>query len=204
MKNVLLTLLIGCFILAIWIFFDQESQPMKGSQIENVTQQSEAPNQKKQVRDTVRVAKKTKSLSQPVSQSIKTHKTVLKTVVEEVEESPIEALERPDEMVYPSTREGINDVMVQFLPNISDCYNQALEVHPDMGGRLLVSFRIEKPRNGDLEQDLARISEVEILDSDIDHEHFENCIMDNIDAFWFDPPKGDHIDVQLPFVFSSE
>ena len=51
---------------------------------------------------------------------------------------------------------------------------------------------------------MARISEVEILDSDIDHEHFENCIMANIDEFWFDPPQGEHIDVQYPFVFSSE
>ena len=104
-------------------------------------------------------------------------------------------------MVYPPTREGINYVMVHFLPNIADCYNQALESNPSMGGRLMASFRIENPKEEESEQDLACILEVEILDSDIDHDHFENCIMDDFDKFWFEPPQGEYIEVQYPCRF---
>ena len=199
MKNVFIVLLIGCLILMMWSYPDQEQQSTNVSKKENTTQNDQMPRQKSLSKDVVQVEKKSKEISRSVSKSIRPHKRVL-----EEEEGVIVPLERPDDMVYPPTREGINDVMVQFLPNIADCYNQALESNPDMGGRLMASFRIEKPKEEESEQDLARISEVEILDSDIDHEHFENCIMDNIDEFWFEPPPGEHIDVQYPFVFSTK
>ena len=110
-------------------------------------------------------------------------------------------VERPDEMVYSTDPEGIDGAMKVFLPNIRNCYQVALNHEPELKGRVTFSFQISE--NDDPENlDIAKISNVEIFDTEVDSGEMENCIMDNIDELWFEPHQGDPIHVRYPFVFS--
>ena len=110
--------------------------------------------------------------------------------------------ERPDQMVYPVSKEGIDDAMRVFLPSIRKCYQDALKQNPEIKGKILAAFTIEKNAEGSENSDIAKISDVEILESELEHEDFENCMMDNLDQLWFDPPQNGPTNVQYPFLFS--
>lgn len=197
MKKIRVVFSVGCIVLMAWIFSGRQQQATSSLQEvknRNITQPAEPLHQHIEY---PRKKSEGRSLFVP---NVRNRNTI---VGSDDDEAPIEYLEPPNDMVYPPTTEGIRDVSVLFRPNIVDCYNQALNANPNMGGRLIASFRIEKPEEGDFDQDLARIADVEILDSDVDHEHLENCIMDNVDNFWFDPPYEEYVDVRLPFVFVS-
>ena len=109
-------------------------------------------------------------------------------------------VERPDDMVYDTTREGIDDAMKAFLPNIRRCYQVARKSNPEMEGRITFAFQISENDDPD-NMDIAKVSEVEIFDAEVDSEEMENCIMDNLDELWFDPPEGDPVQVRYPFMF---
>ena len=109
--------------------------------------------------------------------------------------------ERPNEIVYSTSKEGIESAMKIFLPNMRKCYDQVRAEYPDIEGRIVLSFQISK--NDDPENiDIAKIEEVEILETELDYEEMDNCVMDTIDNLWFEPPEDGKIFVRYPFVFS--
>ena len=124
--------------------------------------------------------------------------------VESSEEERSEILEddRPDQMVYAVDREGIDAAMRAFMPKIRECYSQARIENPEIEGRIVAAFTIEENTDDPENSDIAKISEVEILESELEHEDFENCIMDNLDLFWFEPPENGSTTVRYPFLFS--
>ena len=118
------------------------------------------------------------------------------------EEEADEEAERPDQLVYSTDREGIDAAMRAFMPKIRECYAQARIENPEIEGRIVASFTIDQNIDDPENSDIARIREVEILESELAHEDFENCIMDNLDMFWFAPPEDGSITIQYPFLFS--
>ena len=161
MSRIIPTFLGLVCILGFWLLFSSSREtttpsPQKAQRTKTTVSASKAP---------PRTAAQ-KSQSQRTSHTVSNPKSLQqKTVVHitEDDDAPIVALERPDEIVYPLTKDGISQAMIAFLPNIRDCYEQALETHPQMGGSLKTSFRIERPKEDNTAQDVARISEVEIL-----------------------------------------
>jgi|GEM_PF-4097546 len=110
--------------------------------------------------------------------------------------------DRPNDIVYDTSQEGISNAMREFMPKIRHCYQQLLEEFPDSEGRITLSFRI-MPNDDPENMDIAKIADVEIVESEMDYESVENCIMDTIDTLWFDPPEDDAVYVRYPFLFSN-
>ena len=193
----------------LWFSYPEETTAPPGEKIES----SSAEIIHSQKADhSVTQSSSTKSLpSKDNTSAKKIHKPLSKIesnshiqMTAEPDDAPIVALDRPDDMVYPLTRDGISQAMTAFNGNIKDCYVQALETHPDLNGQLLASFRIEQPEEDMPDRDIARVSEVEVLNSELDHTALEDCIMDNLDQLWFDPPEGEYMEVKFPFIFDTE
>jgi len=121
--------------------------------------------------------------------------------VAESEDDTLPKVKRPDEMVYATTPEGIDDAMRAFMPNIRRCYQAVLVQRPQIEGRITFTFQISENDDPD-NMDIAKISDLEIFDTELDSEEMENCIMDNLDELWFDPPEGDPVHVRYPIIFS--
>ena len=204
--SIVLCSLMGALL---WLSYSEETEALPKEKIESssakVTPPQKADHWVTQISSTKSLPLKdntsSKRIHKPLSQ-IKSNSHIQKTA--EPDDAPIVALDRPDDMVYPLTRDGISQAMTAFNENIKDCYVQALETHPDLNGQLLASFRIERPEEDMPDQDIAHVSEVEVLNSELDHTALENCIMDNLDQLWFDPPEGEYMEVKFPFVFGTE
>lgn len=98
-------------------------------------------------------------------------------------------------------REVIQDVIRTVLPDIKDCYEQALATRPDLSGRVVVEMKI-KTRDGK-----GRVDEAEIIPSagdDLDSPATEHCLLQVMTRVEFPPPGGDgEVIVRYPFVLKT-
>ncbi|MEC7985700.1 MAG: AgmX/PglI C-terminal domain-containing protein [Myxococcota bacterium] len=199
MKRVMMV--IGVFVIAFFVRsfvwedpVSDNQNPVSGKSAEPLAKNIDAHKERPKV-----VSRKK---DRPLFKKISPKRVARTLEPEEVDESDESENERPDQMVYSIDREGIDDAIRAFLPNIRNCYSQARVENPEMEGRIMASFTIEKNTDDPENADIAKISAVEIIESAFEHEDFENCIMDNLDMLWFEPPEEGERTVQYPFLFS--
>ncbi|MFO0745389.1 MAG: AgmX/PglI C-terminal domain-containing protein [Myxococcota bacterium] len=108
--------------------------------------------------------------------------------------------------VYAPDATGIRAAMTEAKPLIAECYAAWLRAHPDLGGKVVVTFTIADPPTGsaDDDADQARITRVAIADSTVDHALLEGCVMNVAAGLRFDRPDGGTLSVSYPFVFAAQ
>jgi hypothetical protein len=104
-------------------------------------------------------------------------------------------------VVHPPTSLGIQAAIQEGLEPLRSCYEAWLKADPELGGRIMVSFTIEPE-----EQDpaMARVSELEVYDSDFQHLPLEACTLSVFEELLFEAPEGGGVmKVRYPVVLSS-
>jgi hypothetical protein len=104
-------------------------------------------------------------------------------------------------MVYAVSAEGIRGAVTEALPKIKACYEGWVVANPALAGRLRVAFTITAEADA---EDIARITEVHIQGSELDHGLLEGCVLNVVDGLSFDPPPDGAVTVTYPFHFSAE
>jgi outer membrane biosynthesis protein TonB len=100
------------------------------------------------------------------------------------------------------SKDYIRDQVRAILPLLTECYSQALERDPKLGGRIMVKFEISG--EPDLGGAVAS-SEVDEDDSTALEPEFVECVQETMYAAEFKPPSdGGDITVSYPFEFRSE
>jgi hypothetical protein len=105
----------------------------------------------------------------------------------------------PEATVWPATSDGIRGAMAEALPGVRRCYEQALEQHPDMAGKIVVSFTVGTT---DTASGLGQVLEASIADATIAQTTMDDCLLDAMEALQFDPPADGQMQVDYPFHFS--
>jgi len=200
MNKIVLLVFSIAFLLVVYTILGDKSSPdaVYTKELKNVVEKPknliEIPSKKTFPKQS---PKNNRKSAHPSASLLPSKKLATKEQIETEESKP----ERPDEIVYSTSKEGIDGAMKIFLPNMRKCYDQTRAKYPDIEGRVTLSFQISK--NDDPENmDIAKIEEVEILETDLDYEEMDNCIMDTIDNLWFAPPEDGTIFVRYPFVFT--
>jgi hypothetical protein len=103
--------------------------------------------------------------------------------------------------VWPATEEGIRGAMREALPRVRRCYEQALEEHPDLGGRITVDFIVG---SSDTAEGVGGVTRAGIGDATIEHTVMDDCLLDALEGLQFDPPADGELEVSYPFLFSTE
>jgi len=106
-----------------------------------------------------------------------------------------------------TSREGIRAAIRAAIPDIRDCYDAWLQARPELGGRLAVRFTIESAGGEATGQDdgtdvPARVTNVRIVSSELDHGLLEGCVLNVTAGLRFRPPRGGKITVTYPFRFA--
>lgn len=111
--------------------------------------------------------------------------------------------EVPSGSVWPLSKDGIDGSIREVLPDIRDCYQDALSDVPDLEGGFKVHFVVED------EDGLGQVVEVGIRDmkSEVVPElmdgPMEDCVLDVFETLQFDPPEGGRTSISYPFSFSA-
>lgn len=105
----------------------------------------------------------------------------------------------PEDPVWPLTAKGIKGAIKARIEEIKECYNGWLAMDDELGGKLVLAFRIERDPDGEL----ARIASAEIQGSTVDHPGLERCVLVMAESLSFEPPPGDAVTVRYPFRFKS-
>ena len=186
---ILLGIAVGVFL---WMQGGGDTSP------EPSTSSTEAPKERS---ETKRVLPAPKPLPMPASTPAA---DADEPVAMDDEEETVEDDDTP-ETLTPKVRMGamsrssIDDGIRDFMPDIRECYKEALKEVPDLAGRLMVKFTIKG------QEAVGRVINVSIKDSDVDDVPMEECLMDVVESIDFDPPKGGGlVIVSYPFVFASE
>lgn len=92
-------------------------------------------------------------------------------------------------------KEGIQSAVQEVVPEIGYCYEEWLQIQPDLGGRVVVAFQIGAG---------GRVVDID-LDDDTTTEHtlFEGCVLNVVQGLRFDEPDG-VIWVRYPLMFSPD
>jgi len=102
-------------------------------------------------------------------------------------------------VLWPVDKDGINGVIRESLGDIRECYDQWLQANPDLSGKIVVQFTI----GGD--EEMARVTDIGIAESEVGHLLMEGCLMNVMEEFTFEPvADGGEVEVNYPFVFRSE
>ena len=113
------------------------------------------------------------------------------------------AAEVPSGSVWPLSKDGIDGSIREVLPDIRDCYQDALAEVPELEGGFKVHFVVED------EDGLGQVVEVGIRDmkSEVVPElmdgPMEDCVLDVFEMLQFDPPEGGRTAISYPFLFSA-
>ena len=137
------------------------------------------------------------NLSEPAQPQTKADKEAVGEVKEEGTESASkEEVVQPKRPLGAMSRGSIDDGIRDFMPDIRQCYQEALKEVPDLEGRIMVKFTIKG------QDEVGRVIKVSIKDADFDDAPLEDCIMDVVESIDFDPPQGGGIViVSYPFLF---
>jgi len=98
--------------------------------------------------------------------------------------------------VWPLNRSGLVGAVREAMPTLQACYDEALEVVPDLEGGLETKLRIEE-RNG-----IGQVAAV-VIESEVDDLPLEGCMLEALEGLQFDPPEGTMF-VRFPFEFRVE
>lgn len=109
--------------------------------------------------------------------------------------------EEPEPTVWPASGEGIQGAMGEALPRIRRCYEQALELEPDMAGKIVVAFTIGTT---DTASGVGQVLDAGIADATIEQTTMDDCLLDAMEGLQFDPPADGELEVNYPFHFSVE
>jgi hypothetical protein len=87
-----------------------------------------------------------------------------------------------------------------YVPLARSCYKNALEKNPDLGGRVVMKFRIGGDRRVGGVVESAEVDPATTMQDD----PFLECVKESMMAVSFDaPPNDGHVDVVYPLVFAS-
>lgn len=98
-------------------------------------------------------------------------------------------------------KDGIRAAMRSALPEIRECYESWLGLHPTLGGKLVVTLTIDTDDGVE-----GRISRIAPLDGGVGlgNRTMEGCVLASLADLRFDPPLAGPIDVTYPLFFSSD
>jgi hypothetical protein len=93
----------------------------------------------------------------------------------------------------------IKERIHELQPLINECYELALREHPNLEGRLVLSFAIVgEPTLGGVVESLQFVSDGGIADTNL-----QECVRATLETQTFAPPQnGGRVQVTYPFVFS--
>lgn len=108
--------------------------------------------------------------------------------------------------VYAPDALGIRAAMNEARPLVAECYEGWVRAHPDLAGRLTVTFTIADPTPGSAADDAdeARITKVALAASTLDHALLEGCVLNVVSGLRFDRPEDGSLTVSYPFVFATD
>ncbi len=89
-------------------------------------------------------------------------------------------------------REMIRKRVRGYLPELEHLYNDAIRRNPDLGGKMLVRFRIDAT---------GKIVRAEPAQERLSDVAFVDAVLGTVRRWTFDPPGGRSVDVLYPFVF---
>jgi len=89
-------------------------------------------------------------------------------------------------------REMIRKRVRDRLPELEGVYADAIRRNPDLGGKLLIRFRIDPS---------GKIQRAEPADGSFPDTAFVNTVLDKVRRWTFEPPAGRTVEVLYPFVF---
>lgn len=97
----------------------------------------------------------------------------------------------------PPTRVAVQNAVRSAKPLVGDCYAQALEHSPDLGGTLKVSFTVTPDDEG-----VGRIRDAEVLDEGLRQPFLEMCVLEALGTAEYPVPEGadGELKVTYPFV----
>ena len=99
---------------------------------------------------------------------------------------------------WPADYDGINGAIGESLGDIRECYDQWLNLVPDLEGKVVVRFVIEGEDGGGV------VTETEVAEATTDENtFFEGCVLNVMSDLTFEDPEG-AVTVNYPFVFRSE
>lgn len=130
----------------------------------------------------------TQSPSQPVPEVVAVEPSV---AVEDVPQAP----KAP--VMGRLGRAEIDDGIREVMPELVECYQSALEVVPDINGRITAKLTISE------KEGIGRVLRAEIVDAEFDDVPMEDCLLDVLEEIDF-PAPGGLVIVRYPFTFSSE
>jgi TonB family protein len=89
-------------------------------------------------------------------------------------------------------REMIRKRVRDRLPELEGVYADAIRRNPDLGGKLLVRFRIDPS---------GRVQRADPADGSFPDVAFVNAVLDKVRRWTFEPTAGRSVEVLYPFVF---
>jgi TonB family protein len=89
-------------------------------------------------------------------------------------------------------REMIRKRVRDRLPELEGVYTDAIRRNPDLGGKLLVRFRIDPA---------GKVQHAEPADGSFPDTAFANAVLAKVRRWTFEPPTGRTVEVLYPFVF---
>ncbi len=89
-------------------------------------------------------------------------------------------------------REMIRKRVRDRLPELEGVYADAIRRNPDLGGKLLVRFRIDPS---------GKVQGAEPADGSFSDTAFVNVVLAKVRRWTFEPPAGRTVEVLYPFVF---
>ncbi len=101
--------------------------------------------------------------------------------------------------VWPLSREGIQGAVLEALPGMKACYDDALARDPSLGGKMILGFTV-------VDHDgLGKVTVVELDDGAVSDDDMIGCVLDSLEGLQFDPPEGGgELSVSYPITFSPE
>ncbi len=93
-------------------------------------------------------------------------------------------------------REAIRDAIKAALPEVRDCYEQALKQDPSLAGKVIVEFELEtKDQQG-------TVMRGEVIGTETKSPFFEACVLQKVAGTKFPAPEGGGtVTVRYPFHF---
>ena len=99
---------------------------------------------------------------------------------------------------WPADYDGINGAIGEVLGDIRECYQEWLNLVPDLEGKVVVRFVIEG------QDETGVVTEAEVVEATTaENTFFEGCLLNVMSDLQFEDPDG-QMTVNYPFVFRAE
>ncbi len=91
-------------------------------------------------------------------------------------------------------REAIQSTVREAMPFLRFCFEWQLDLHPELGGRVSMEWRILPDRT---------VADANIVEDGLEDETVLRCFRGVIGRLTFPPPEGGEVTVRYPFVLSN-